>query len=137
MIQHSDELLWKSNYHYIKRFKGTNLYYIPLCHISSFFSVFAYIQFFYYVCSLLIHSFFYNPSRFVVCLLHAKCELPRWYSGKESACQCRSHRRHGFDPLVGKIPLEGEIATHSSILVKKIPWTEEPDGLHGVAQSWT
>ena len=24
--------------------------------------------------------------------------------GKESACQCRSHRRHGFDPWVGKNP---------------------------------
>ena len=23
--------------------------------------------------------------------------LPRWLSGKESACQCRRHRRHGFD----------------------------------------
>ena len=30
--------------------------------------------------------------------------LPRWLSGKESACQCRSHRRCGFGPLVGKIP---------------------------------
>ena len=27
--------------------------------------------------------------------------LPRWFSGKESACQCR---RHGFDPWVGKMP---------------------------------
>ena len=27
--------------------------------------------------------------------------LPRWFSGKESACQCR---RHGFNPWVGKIP---------------------------------
>ena len=27
--------------------------------------------------------------------------LPRWLSGKESACQ---YRRHGFDPWVGKIP---------------------------------
>ena len=27
--------------------------------------------------------------------------LPRWLSGKESACQCR---RRGFDPWVGKIP---------------------------------
>ena len=27
--------------------------------------------------------------------------LPRWLSGKESACQCR---RHGFDLWVGKIP---------------------------------
>ena len=26
-------------------------------------------------------------------------------------------------------PLEKEMATHSSILVWKIPWTEEPDGL--------
>ena len=30
---------------------------------------------------------------------------------------------------VGKIPLEEEMATHSSILAWKIPWTEEPDGL--------
>ena len=27
-----------------------------------------------------------------------------WLSGKESACQCRRHRRHGFNPWVGKIP---------------------------------
>ena len=27
--------------------------------------------------------------------------LLRWFSGKESACQCR---RCGFDPWVGKIP---------------------------------
>ena len=26
-------------------------------------------------------------------------------------------------------PLEEEMATHSSILPKKIPWTEEPGGL--------
>ena len=25
-------------------------------------------------------------------------------SGKESACQCRRHKRHRFDPLIGKIP---------------------------------
>ena len=25
-------------------------------------------------------------------------------SGKEPACQCRRHKRHGFDPWVGKIP---------------------------------
>ena len=30
--------------------------------------------------------------------------LPRWLSGKESACQCRGHRRHGCSPWVGKIP---------------------------------
>ena len=30
--------------------------------------------------------------------------LPRWLSDKESTCQCRSHRRRGFNPWVGKIP---------------------------------
>ena len=29
--------------------------------------------------------------------------LPRWLSGKESACQCRKCRRCGFDPWVRKI----------------------------------
>ena len=30
--------------------------------------------------------------------------LPKWLSGKECACKCRSFRRCGFDPWVGKIP---------------------------------
>ena len=30
--------------------------------------------------------------------------LPRWHSGKESACQCRRFERRGFNPWVGKIP---------------------------------
>ena len=35
--------------------------------------------------------------------------------------------------------LEKEMATHSSILAWKIPWTEEPGRLQsmGVAKSWT
>ena len=33
--------------------------------------------------------------------------------------------------------LEEGIATHPSILAWEIPWTEEPDGLHGVAKSQT
>ena len=48
---------------------------------------------------------------------------------KEPTCQCRRHKRCRFDPWVGKIPLEKEMATHSSILAWKIPWTEEPGGL--------
>ena len=31
-----------------------------------------------------------------------------WLSGKESACQCRSHRRYGFDSWVRKIPWRRE-----------------------------
>ena len=34
-------------------------------------------------------------------------------------------------------PLEEGMATHSNILAKKIPWAEEPGGLHGVTKSWT
>ena len=34
-------------------------------------------------------------------------------------------------------PLEKEMVTHSSIVAWKIPWTKEPDGLHGVTKSWT
>ena len=32
------------------------------------------------------------------------CRLPRWLSGKQSACQCRRHQRHRFGPWVGMIP---------------------------------
>ena len=35
-------------------------------------------------------------------------------------------------------PLEKEMATHSSILAWRIPWTDEPGGLQSVGlQSWT
>ena len=34
--------------------------------------------------------------------------LPRWCSGKESPCQCRKGRRHGFHPWVRKIPWRRE-----------------------------
>ena len=54
--------------------------------------------------------------------------LPRWLSGKESACQCR---RHGFDPWVWKILGEGN-GNPLSILAWDIPWTEEPGGLQSM-----
>ena len=46
--------------------------------------------------------------------------LPWWLSGKDSACQCRRHKRPGFDPWIGEDPLKQETATHSSILAWKI-----------------
>ena len=33
-----------------------------------------------------------------------------------------------FNPLFGKIPTEEILATHSSILAWRMPWTEEPGG---------
>ena len=53
-------------------------------------------------------------------------------SGKEPVCQCRRHKRPGFDPWVGKIRLEEGMATHSSLLAWGIPWTEEYGGLQTI-----
>ena len=41
--------------------------------------------------------------------------------------------------LGGEEPLEKEMATHSSILAWRIPWTEEPSRLHTVhgVKNWT
>ena len=67
--------------------------------------------------------------------------LPRWHSGKESACQCRRWKGCGFDPGSGRFPGE-EMATHSSILAWKIPWIEKPGGLQSmeslrIRHNWT
>ena len=35
------------------------------------------------------------------------CRLPRWLSGKESACQCRRCRKRGLYPWAGKSPRGG------------------------------
>ena len=48
-------------------------------------------------------------------------------SGKEPACQCRRCKDSQF--LGREDPLEEGMATHSSILVWGIPWTEETGGL--------
>ena len=52
--------------------------------------------------------------------------LPKWLSGKESACQ---FRRHEFDPWVGTIPWSRKWQLFS-ILTWEIPWTEQPGRLH-------
>ena len=49
--------------------------------------------------------------------------VPKWLSGKESACQSKTGR---LDPWVGKMPLEKETETCSGTLAWEIPWTEEP-----------
>ena len=52
--------------------------------------------------------------------------FPGGASGKESACQCRRHKRLGFGPWVGKIPRRGAWQPPLIFLPGKIPWTEEP-----------
>jgi len=51
--------------------------------------------------------------------------LPRWLSDKESACNAGDAGDAGLS-LGWEDPMEEEMATHSSTLIWKIPWTEEP-----------
>ena len=54
--------------------------------------------------------------------------FPSGSDGKESACNVR-------DPgsILGREdPLEKGMETHSSILARRIPWTEEPGGLRSM-----
>ena len=61
----------------------------------------------------------------------------QWLSGKESACSAGAAGNTGSIPG-WEDPLEWDMATHSSILSWRIPWTEEPGGLQSIgSQSWT
>ena len=60
-------------------------------------------------------------------LPHISCSFPSWLSGKKSAYQETLVRSLG-----GEDPLEEEMATLSSILAWRIPWTEEPGGLQSM-----
>ena len=52
--------------------------------------------------------------------------FPGHAGGKESTCHCRKHKKIWVGSLVQEDLLEKEMATCSSILAWKIPWTEEP-----------
>ena len=52
--------------------------------------------------------------------------LPRWLSGKESACSIGELQEIWVWSLGGDDRLEVEMATNSSILAWKIAWTGKP-----------
>ena len=59
--------------------------------------------------------------------------FPGGISGTELACQCRRHKRHGFNqPLGQEDLLEEGLAAHSSILAWRIPWIEELGKLQSI-----
>ena len=63
--------------------------------------------------------------------------FPGGTSGKEPAASAGDVRDVGSVPRSGRSP-EGGMATHSSILAWRIPWTEEPGGLQSIgSQSQT
>ena len=61
---------------------------------------------------------------------------PQWLKKKKNAPVMQ---KTGVRSLGQEDPLEKEIATHSIILAREIPWTEEPGGLQsmGLQKSWT
>ena len=61
-------------------------------------------------------------------LIHA-WGFPGGSDGKESTCQCRRCKRHGFDPWVGMIPWRKAWQPTPVILAWKRSWTEETAGL--------
>ena len=69
----------------------------------------------------------------------ALLRLPWSDSGKESTCQCRRHRRHGFNPWVRKIPWRRKWLPTPVFLPGESLWTRGPwwATVHGVTESWT
>ena len=58
--------------------------------------------------------------------------LRRWFNGKESVCQCKRCRRHGFSPRDRKILWRRKWHPSPVFLPGKIPWTEEPDSFQSM-----
>ena len=69
-------------------------------------------------------------------LLRSRCpggclftrRILRWHSGEEPACSVRD-----AGSILGREdPLEEGMATHSSVLAWRAPWTKEPGGLQSL-----
>ena len=58
--------------------------------------------------------------------------LPKWLSGKESTCECRSCRRRRFDLWVRRIPWRKKWEPTPVFLPRKIPPIGEPAGLQSI-----
>ena len=58
--------------------------------------------------------------------------LPRWLRQRLQLHLLQEMQETCVQPLGHKDPLEKEMATHSSILAWKIPWTEKPTGLQSM-----
>ena len=62
--------------------------------------------------------------------IHCVTNYPDGSAGKESACNAGDRGDVGLIIGLGRCPGEGHgMATHCSILVSRIPWTEGPGGL--------
>ena len=67
----------------------------------------------------------------------ALVRFPAGSSGKESACQCRRHKRLGFDPWVGNITQSRKWQPIPVYLPGKFHGQRSPVRVHGIAKSQT
>ena len=74
-----------------------------------------------------------TTERPTLLLLQRRQELP-WGSGLKTLS---FHYRDPTQSLVWEDPLEKDMATHSSILAWRIPWTEEPGELQSIGSQRT
>ena len=58
--------------------------------------------------------------------------FPGGASGKEHVCQRRRHKRHRFDPWLGRFPQRREWQPTAVFLPGESPWTEESGGLRSI-----
>ena len=83
----------------------------------------------------LFNTFYYNSHLFSMRLAFF-VGFPGGASNKEATSRCGRHEAQVWS-LGQEDPLEEGMATYFSILVWRIPGTEEPGGLQCIAQSWT
>ena len=80
-----------------------------------------------FMCS--IHTFYSVLSISITFTMRKLYRFPLWFRWQRVCLQCG---RPAFNPRVKKIPSRGlqkGMATHSSVLAWRIPWTEEPGRL--------
>ena len=69
-----------------------------------------------------------SKKKFFFFLAELLCLVPGGSDGKESACSVGDW----VQSLGWEDPLDRKMTTHPSILVRKIPWTEEPGRLQSM-----
>ena len=78
-----------------------------------------------------MYMYMYVRIHVCVCIYICLVDFPGGASGKEPVCKAGDIRDSGLNPS-WEDPLEEGIVAHSSILVWRIPWTEENGGLQSI-----
>ena len=88
--------------------------------------VYVHVCMYTYVC-VCVYIYIYIYTHIYICLV----DFQGGASGKEPVCKAGDIRDSGLNPS-REDPLEEGIVAHSSILVWRIPWTEENGGLQSI-----